>query len=49
MWTPQQKVFWVLSIAEHESVIREFVESVPTYMSIIERDRQLRETGSLLS
>lgn len=60
MWTPQQKAFCVLSLAEHKSIIRvqrlfrrqynlRPREAVPTYVSIMKWDRQLRETGSLLS
>ncbi|KAJ4442648.1 hypothetical protein ANN_04237 [Periplaneta americana] len=60
MWTPQQKAFCVLSLAEHRSIIRvqrlfrrqynlRPREAVPTYVSIMKWDRQLRETGSLLS
>ncbi|PSN54492.1 hypothetical protein C0J52_05538 [Blattella germanica] len=60
MWTPQQKAFCVLSLAELISIIcvqhlfrRQYNliprEAVPTYVSIMKWDRQLRETGSLLS
>ncbi|PSN51151.1 hypothetical protein C0J52_20575, partial [Blattella germanica] len=60
MWTPQQKVFCVLSLAELKSVTlvqrrfrREYklrqIDDVPTYVTVKKWDRCLRETGSLVS
>ncbi|PSN37042.1 hypothetical protein C0J52_21913 [Blattella germanica] len=60
MWTPQQKVFCVLSLAELKSVTlvqrqfrREYqlrpTDDVPTYVTIKKWDRCLHETGSLVS
>ncbi|PSN57427.1 hypothetical protein C0J52_07316 [Blattella germanica] len=60
MWTPQQKVFCVLGLVETKCVKHEQGNSrlefnlgshddVPSYVSIMEWDRQLRDTRSLLS
>ena len=60
MWTLQQKVFWARGLVETKSVKRvqrKFRrgfnfgrhDDVPYYVSIMKWDRQLRETGSLMS
>lgn len=60
MWTPQERVFSVLGLDESKYVKRaqrnfrrEFnlgrLDDIPSYLSIVNWDILLRETGSLLS